>query len=149
MRIMLLFAIFLIANKYAGAQDVSAILKKDSIIKENISGSGRYSRVFYTYNNNKLNRAKLIGILNEYPESAVELVKYKKQKTAALIVIPIFLASTIVAAIQADNKKNQPGTDFSKAPVLFTISIGTLFGGMILSWNNHIHKAIVLYNKQF
>jgi hypothetical protein len=149
MKPFLLSIIFLFLIFHAEAQDNTIVSKNDSLIKETVSNQWRSRHVYYSIHDTSLNRDQLFGILNTYPESAVELVKYRKQKTAAFIVIPIFLASTIAAALQADKKKDQPGTDFSKAPVLFSISFGTLFGGMILSWNNHIHKAVGAYNKKF
>jgi hypothetical protein len=149
MKPFLLSIIFLFLIFHAEAQDNTIVPKNDSLIKETVSSQWRRRQVYYSIHDTSLNRAQLFGILNTYPESAVELVKYRKQKTAAFIIIPIFLASTIAAALQADKKKDQPGTDFSKAPVLFSISLGTLFGGMILSWNNHIHKAVEVYNKNF
>jgi hypothetical protein len=149
MKSFLLSIIFLFLIFHAEAQDNTIVSKNDSLIKETVSNQWRSRHVYYSIHDTSLNRDQLFGILNTYPESAVELVKYRKQKTAAFIVIPIFLASTIAAALQADKKKDQPGTDFSKAPVLFSISFGTLFGGMILSWNNHIHKAVGAYNKKF
>ncbi len=141
------FFLFQLVN--GKAQDNTTVSKNDSIIKETVSNQWRRRNVYYSIHDSSLSKDKLLNILNTYPESALEVVKFRKQKTAALIVIPIFLASTIAAALQADKKKDQPGTDFSKAPVLFSISFGTLFGGMILSWNNHIHKAVEVYNKQF
>jgi hypothetical protein len=149
MKCFLQIIIFLVILFKAEAQENFIISKNDSIIKETVSNQWRSRHVYYSLRDTSLSRIKLLSILNTYPESAVEVVKYRKQKTAALIVIPIFLASTIAAALQADKKKDQPGTDFSKAPILFSISLGTLFGGMILSWNNHIHKAVKTYNKQF
>lgn len=132
---------------FAVSQETPCAVKTDSSIKVNIIPNGRYTSVLYTFNNEELSKERLYSILNTYPASAEELNKYKGKRTASMIMIPIFLTTLIAASIQADNQKNIPGTPFSKAPVLFSISIGTMITSLFLSGGgNHLHKAIEVYN---
>lgn len=131
----------------AKPQEAYSTARIDSSIKVNIIPNGRYTSVLYTFNNEELSKARLYSILNTYSISAEELNKYKRQRTASQIMIPIFLTTLIAASIQADKQKNVPGTPFSKAPVLFSISIGTMMTSLFLSGGgNHLHKAIEVYN---
>lgn len=131
------------------AQESTTILKEDSSIKVNIVRNGRYPSVLYTFRNEVLTNSTMKSVLNTYPKSAEELKKYYGQRRTALVMLPIFIASTIVGVIQADNKKDISGSAFSKAPIPFSVSVGAIVSSIIMvATNNHFHKAIDTYNRQ-
>jgi hypothetical protein len=146
----LLFGLLLLSLVSAQAQDVRAAGRRDSAIKVAVMQSGRYSHLLYTINDEPLTTATLKSILNRYPKSSEELRKGRKQMRAAILLVPVFLAGIIVGGTQVDKHKDESGSNFSKAPVPFSIGLGALLGSAILAGSsNHYGKAIEAYNSQF
>ena len=108
-----LFVSLLLVPFLIKAQESAIISKKDSLIKVNVVQNGRYFSVLYTFNNEVLTNSTMKSVLNTYSKSADELHRYYKQRRTALTMLPISIASTILGSIQADNKKNIPGSAFS------------------------------------
>ena len=112
---------------------------------------GRSVGVFYTVNQEPLTVATVKSLLSRYPPAAAELRKGRTQtRLVVLGLLPVFAAATIVGGRQADQHKNEPGSNFSKAPVAFSISLGAFFGSIYLGASNtHFNKAIEAYNQRF
>ena len=145
-----LLALLLICPFLMQAQVPDTTARKAVPIKVAVVQNGRYSSVLYTVNNEPLTNSTLKAILNSYPKSAEELRKFKAQKRLAYLMLPVFVAATIVGGTQADKQRDVAGSPFSKAPLPFSISVGTFIGVIaVLATNNHFSKAIEAYNSQF
>ena len=150
MKKLIIFAMWLLQPWLALAQNAPAAAQPDSLLKVNVVGSGRYSYSLYTMNGEPITNATLKKLLAKYPESAAEIHKFRVGKRNALLLLPVFLASTIVGGVVADRQRGTPGSPFSKAPVPFSISIGSFIGSIVLlATNNHYEKAIEAYNGHF
>ena len=124
---------------------------QDSAIKVNVLQQGRYAHAFYTVNQEPLTVATVKSLLNRYPPAAAELRKGQAQMRFGLLgLLPVFAGGAIVGGLQVDQHRNEPGSNFSKAPVPFSISLGALFGALYLgAANTHFEKAIEAYNQRF
>ena len=132
------------------AQAPAAAVRQDSLIKVQVIPRGRYSSVLYTMNDQPLTNATLRALLKKYPPAAEELRKERAQKRLALSLLPVFVAATIVGGTQADKQRYSPGSNFSKAPLPFSICLGAFFGSIVLATtNNHFGKALEAYNSRF
>ena len=150
MKSCLLVILLLLGIFSAQAQDMQVASRPDSAIKVTMVRSGRYSHALYTINNEPLTSNTLTGILRRYPPAAAELYIEKKRQRLAILLTPVFLAGIIVGGTQADKHKDEPGSAFSKAPVPFSISLGTFVGiSALLLGGDHYGKAIEAYNRQF
>ena len=146
MKSCLLVILLLLGILSAQAQNMQVASRPDSAIKVTMVRSGRYSHAIYTINNEPLTSNTLTGILRRYPPAAAELYIEKKRQRLAILLTPVFLAGIIVGGTQAD----EPGSAFSKAPVPFSISLGTFVGiSALLLGGDHYGKAIEAYNRQF
>lgn len=134
----------------ARAQGADNASKSDSLIKVMPIYSGRYTNTIYTLNGEPITNATLKALLWKYPESAVEMRKYRAQHRVVLALVPVTLAALIVGCVQASQQKDATGSAFSRAPVQFSIYLAGL-GGMIVAGatNNHYGKAIEAYNRHF
>ena len=128
-----------------------AASRQDSAIKVNVLQQGRYAHAFYTVNQEPLTVATVKSLLNRYPPAAAELRKGWAQTRFGLLgLLPVFAGGAIVGGLQVDQHRNEPGSNFSKAPVPFSISLGALFGALYLgAANTHFEKAIEAYNQRF
>jgi hypothetical protein len=134
----------------AQAQDVQAAGRRDSAIKVAVMQSGRYSHILYTINNEPLTMGTLKAILNRYPKSAEELRKGRKQKLIAYLLLPVAITGIIVGGTQVDKHKDEPGSNFSKAPVPFSIGLGAFCASIYFAGaSNHFDRAVEIYNSQF
>jgi hypothetical protein len=134
----------------AQAQDVQAAGRRDSAIKVAVMQSGRYSHILYTINNEPLTMGTLKAILMRYPKSAEELRKGRAQRRAGILLLPVFIAGIIVGGTQVDKHKDEPGSNFSKAPVPFSIGLGAFFASIYFAASSdHFGKAVEVYNSQF
>ncbi|GAA4497150.1 hypothetical protein GCM10023172_11640 [Hymenobacter ginsengisoli] len=150
MKNLLFLALWLLRPWAALAQDASLATRPDSLLKVNVVGSGRYTHWLYSMNGEPVTSSTLKKLLAKYPESAVELHKYRAQKRNALLLLPVFVASTIVGGLAADQQRDKPGSNFSKAPLPFSISLAAFFGSIALAVSNdHYEKAIEAYNGHF
>lgn len=132
------------------AQAPAAAVKQDSLIKVHVVPSGRYSSVLYTMNDEPLTNATLRALLKKYPPAAEELRKERAQKRLAICLLPVFVAGIIVGGTQVDKQRYSPGSNFSKAPLPFSIALGAFFGSIVLATaNNHFGKALEAYNGRF
>ena len=146
----LLFGLLLLSLVSAQAQDLRAAGRRDSAIKVAVMHSGRYSHLLYTINNEPLTPATLKAILNRYPKSAEELRKGRSRQRLAILLLPVAAAGIIIGGTQVDMHKDQTGSNFSKAPVPFSIGLGAFFGSAILAISgNRYSEAIEAYNSQF
>jgi hypothetical protein len=146
----LLFTLLLLRPWTLLAQDAPVAARPDSLLKVNVVGNGRYAYSLYSINGEPITNATLKKLLAKYPESAAELHKYRAQKRNALLLLPVFAAATIVGGTAADRQRDQPGSNFSKAPLAFSISLGAFFGSIIWgATNTHYGKAIEAYNGHF
>ena len=147
-----LVALFLAVGPFAGhAQATSSVPRPDSAIHLNVVPHGRYSSVFYTVNQEPLTHATVLRLLNRYPPAAAELRRDRAQQRLALLgLLPVCAAGLVVGGLQADQQKNAPGSNFSKAPVPFSIGLAALLGTVyVAAANHHFEKAIEAYNQQF
>ena len=145
-------ALFLSFGSFAGhAQVPTLAARADSAIHLNVVPRGRYSSAFYTVNQEPLTTATVTSLLRRYPPAAEELRKYQAQRRLALLgLLPVFVAATVVGGLQADQQKNAPGSNFSKAPAAFSVSLAALFGSLYVgAANKHFEKAIEAYNQRF
>lgn len=146
----LLFGLLLLSLVSAQAQDLRAAGRRDSAIKVAVMQNGRYSHLLYTINDEPLTPATLKAILNRYPKSAEELRKGRKQRLVAYLLAPVAVAGIIVGGTQVDKHKDEQGSNFSKAPVPFSIGLGAFFASIYFAVSsNHYGKAIEAYNSQF
>lgn len=145
-------ALLLGFGSFAGhAQAPAPAFGADSAIHLNVVPNGRYSRTFYTVNHEPLTTATVTRLLRRYPPAAEELRKDRAQRRLALLgLLPVFAAATIVGGLQVDRQKNVSGSNFSKAPVAFSVSLAALFGSLYVgAANTHYVKAIEAYNRPF
>ncbi|WP_151088853.1 hypothetical protein [Hymenobacter baengnokdamensis] len=141
---------FLFCACLAQAQIPGTASRQDSAIKLNVAGYGRYSRAFYTVNNEPVTNATIKRLLKSYPKSAVELRKYHAQQRLAIGLLPLFLAGIIIGGVQSDKHPYDPGSRFSKAPVPYSIGLSAWLGSIIIAVSNaHYGKAIEAYNSKF
>ena len=146
------FPLLLCFVAFAGhAQTSPPAVRADSAIHLNVVPNGRYSRAFYTVNQEPLTTNTVTQLLRHYPPAAEELRKDRAQRRFALLgLLPVFVASTVVGGLQVDRQKNVAGSNFSKAPVAFSFSLGAFFGSLFVGASNtHYAKAIEAYNRQF
>jgi hypothetical protein len=147
---LLLLTLLLLHLFSAQAQDLTNAGRRDSAIKVAVMQHGRYSSFLYTINNEPLTTATLKSILKNYPKSAEELRKGRAQKRLAYFLLPVATAGFIIGGIQANKHKNENGSNFSEAPVPFSIGLGAFLGSIILAVSSdHFGKAIEVYNSQF
>ena len=133
------------------AQAPATASRADSAIHLNVVPNGRYARVFYTINQEPVTAATVKRLLGRYPPAGAELRKGRVQTRFMLFgLLPVFAGAIIVGGLQADQHRNEPGSNFSKAPVPFSISLAALFGTFYLGGSNtHLEKAIEAYNQRF
>ena len=136
---------------FGGHAQAPAATRQDSAIKINVLQQGRYMRAIYSVNQEPLTVATVKALLSRYPPAAAELRKGRAQTRLVLVgLLPVFVAATIVGGLQADQHKNEPGSNFSKAPVAFSVSLAAFFGSIYLGASNtHFDKAIEAYNRRF
>ncbi|NML65291.1 hypothetical protein HHL22_08755 [Hymenobacter sp. RP-2-7] len=144
--------LLLFHSGYAQSQAPAAAVASDSTIKVTVMQSGRYSRSLYTINNEPITNTTLLALLKKYPESAAILRKDRAHRRWALLLTPVFLAGIIVGGVQVDNavKNNpyEPGSNFSKAPVPFSIGLAAFAGSIaFIATGSHLGQAIEVYNK--
>ena len=147
-----LLALFLGLGPFAGhAQAPLTATRPDSAIHLNVVPNGRYSRAFYTINQEPLTAATVLRLLKRYPPAAEELRKDRAQRRLVLLgLLPVCAAGLVVGGLQADQEKNVPGSNFSKAPVPFSIGLAAMAGMFCVGVaNHHFEKAIETYNQQF
>lgn len=144
----LLLLLLLLGSRFAHAQSAAGAAPPDSLIKVRLVPSGRYPHVLYTLNDEPLTNSTIKTLLGKYPQSALELRKYKAQRrTALLVLLPVYMASMAVGLAQTYPHRTEPGSLFSKAPVPFSIALGAFFGSIaVLATNDHYEKAIEAYN---
>ena len=113
--------------------------------------NGRSSSVFYTVNQEPLTNATIKKLLNRYPPAAAELRKDRAQRRLALLgLLPVYAAAGVVGGLEVDRQRNVHGSNFSKAPVAFSVCLAALVGTLyVAASNNHFAKAIEAYNQQF
>ena len=130
------------------AQDAPATAQADSLIKVTVMQNGKYSSSLYTINNEPITNTTLLTLLKKCPESAVILRKDRVRRRWALLITPVFLAGLIVGGIQVDKHPYEPGSNFSKAPVPFSIGLGAFAGSIaLLAASSHFGEAIEAYNR--
>ena len=130
------------------AQAPALAVRADSAIHLNVVPNGRYLRAFYTINQEPLTTATMTRLLRRYPPAAEELRKFRAQRRLALL--PVYAAAGVVGGLQVDQQRNVPGSNFSKAPVAFSICLAAFVGSLyVAASNNHYAKAIEAYNRQF
>lgn len=147
-----LFALFLCFDPLAGhAQAPTPAVRADSAIHLNVVPNGRSSSVFYTVNQEPLTNATIKKLLNRYPPAAAELRKDRAQRRLALLgLLPVYAAAGVVGGLEVDRQRNVHGSNFSKAPVAFSVCLAALVGTLyVAASNNHFAKAIEAYNQQF
>ncbi len=150
MKTLLFLTLWLLRPWAALAQDAPAAAQPDSLLKVNLFRSGRYTHVLYSMNGEPITNATLKKLLAKYPESAVELHKYRAQKRNALLLLPVYAAAMVVGGVAADKQRDTPGSLFSKAPLPFSIALGAFFGSIVVgATNTHYEKAIEAYNNHF
>jgi hypothetical protein len=137
---------------FRGHAQAPAATRQDSAIQLTVLQNGRYASAVYTVNREPLTPATVTALLRRYPPAAAELRKGRAQRLLGLgVLLPVFVAATIVGGRQADQQRNAPGSPFSKAPVPFSISLGAFVGSLYLGVvsNTHFAKAIEIYNRRF
>ena len=89
--------------------------------------------------------------MRRYPLAAKELRKDRAQRRLALLgLLPVYAAAGVVGGLQVDQQRNVPGSNFSKAPVAFSICLDAFVGSLfVAASNSHYAKAIEAYNRQF
>jgi len=133
------------------AQAPAPAVRADSAIHLNVVPNGRYTRAFYTVNQEPLTTATVKALLKRYPPAAAELRKGRAQtRWGLLVLLPVAEAALIVGGVQANRLKDEGGSAFSRAPVPFSLFLGAFFGSLYLGASNtHFDKAIEAYNRQF
>ena len=147
-----LLALLLGFGSFTGhAQAPVPAVRADSAIHLNVVPNGRYSSAFYIVNQEPLTAATVTRLLRRYPPAAEELRKDRAQRRLALLgLLPVYAAALVVGGLQADQQRNVPGSNFSKAPVAFSICLAAFVGSLyVAASNNHYAKAIEAYNRQF
>ena len=136
---------------FAGHAQVSApAVRADSAIHLNVVRNGRYSRAFYTVNQEPLTAATVKKLLRRYPPAAMDLRKGRAQMLWGLALVPVIVAAFLVAKQQTDRQRYVPGSLFDRAPIPVSIGLGAFIGyGYIELSNNHFNKAVEAYNRQF
>ena len=134
-------------------QRLPAPTQKDSTIREEVLRHGKYSSILYTLNGGPITQKSLENLLQSYPAAALELNSYKIEKransTAIIVCTSIGFVSLLGAIIQSQNAQQSMGSDFSKAPVLFSLSIGSFLSELFfIKKNDHLRKAIEVYNSR-
>ena len=96
-------------GSFAGhAQAPVPAVRADSALHRNVVPNGRYSRVFYTVNQEPLTTATVTRLLRRYPPAAEELRKDRAQRRLGLLgLLPVFVASTVVGGLQVDRQKKR------------------------------------------
>ncbi|MEO7120616.1 MAG: hypothetical protein ABIY62_05935 [Ginsengibacter sp.] len=148
----LFILIFLVVSNVKAQTPTSQF--SDSTIKITMIRSGKSLTTLYSRNRAQITEVALKKLLSSYPASALELNAYKAQKrkssTTTLILLSGAISSMIAGGIEADHKKNESGSAFSKSPVFFSISIACLLSPFFLIRKNlHLNKAIQAYNSRF
>ena len=89
--------------------------------------------------------------MRRYPPAAKELRKDRAQRRLALLgLLPVYAAAGVVGGLQVDQQRNVPGSNFSKAPVAFSICLAAFVGSLfVAASNSHYAQAIEAYNRQF
>lgn len=144
--------LLLFHSAHAQVPAPAAVAEGDSAIKVTVMQSGRYSHSLYTINNEPITGPTLLALLKKDPEAAALLRKDRAHRRWALLLTPVFLAGIIIGGIQVDNavKNNpyEPGSNFSKAPVPFSIGLAAFAGSIaFLVAGDHFGQAIEVYNK--
>ena len=130
------------------AQAPALAVRADSAIHLNVVPNGRYLWAFYTINQEPLTTATMTRLLRRYPPAAEELRKFRAQRRLGLL--PVYAAAGVVGGLQVDQQRNVPGSNFSKAPVAFSICLAAFVGSLyVAASSNHYAKAIEAYNRQF
>ena len=148
----MLLALLLGFGSFAGyAQAPAPAVRADSAIHLNVVPNGRYSRAFYTANQEPLTTATVTRLLPRSPPAADELRKDRAQRRLALLgLLPVYAAAGVVGGLQVNQQRNVPGSNFSKAPVAFSICLAAFVGSLfVAASNSHYAKAIEAYNRQF
>ena len=137
---------------FAGhAQALAPAVRADSTMHLNVVPNGRDSRAFYTINQEPLTTATVKKLLHRYPPAAAELRKGRAQtRWGLLALLPVAEAALIVGGQQANRRKNEGGSPFSRVPLPFSIFLDAFFGSLYLGASNtHFTRAIEAYNHQF
>jgi hypothetical protein len=126
---------------------------RDSTIRAAVIRHGKYSNVLYTLNGEPVTEKHIENLMQSYPIAAAELKSYKLQKrktsTAIVVFTSVGFGSLLAAIIQSNQAQNNTGTNFSKAPVFFSLSIGSFISELFfLKKNDHFTKAIEAYNSR-
>ena len=112
--------------------------------------NGRYSRAFYTVDQESLTAATVKRLLCRYPPAAAELRKGRVQTRWELALVPVMAGAMLVAKQQTDPLRYAPGSTSSKAPAPFSVFLGAFLGyGYLLFSNTHFARAVEAYNQQF
>lgn len=110
-----LVALFLLFGPFAAhAQAPAPAGRTDSAIHLNVVPNGRYSRAFYTVNQEPLTNGSLKKLLNRYPPAATELRKDRAQRLWGLGLLPVMAVAFLVAKQQSDRQKKWPGRTSAK-----------------------------------
>ena len=128
-------------------------VRKDSTIKAEVIRKGKFSTTLYTLNGTPVTENAVVNLLQSYPNAAYELASYKTQRkrnsTVVAVCTSIGFAALLGAIIQSNQARNESGSNFSKAPVLFSLSIGSFLSEIfLLKKNDHFTKAIQYYNSR-
>ena len=108
-----LLALLLDFGSFAShAQAPAPAVRADSTIHLNVVPNGRYSRAFYTVNQEPLTTATMTRLLRRYPPAAEELRKDRAQRRLALLgLLPVYAAAGVVGGLQVDQQRNVPGSN--------------------------------------
>ncbi len=123
--------LFLGITTAAKAQlDSTNQLKDDNTIKASVLRYGKYSSTLYTLNGGPITQKEVRSMLKTYPNSALELNAYKKQKETTLVGTIIMasagIAFLVAANIQVNQQPNNNESNFNKSPVLYSLSIASI-----------------------
>jgi len=147
---LLLCLLLLPGLRIARAQTPAKAAPSDSLIKVVPIYSGRYTHTIYTLNDEPLTASTMKMLLWKYPESAVEMRKFRANRRLVFALVPVSLAALMVGCVQGSQQKDATGSAFSRAPVPFSIYLASLAGMITVgATNDHYGKAIEAYNRHF
>lgn len=143
---------FLLITLFTKAQTGDKLTNASTIETKNVQ-YGKSLVTEYSIGGEKLTQKALEKLLLTYPNSALELNAYKEQRkkssSTTLILLSVGLSSAIAASIEANQEKNKNGSNFSKAPFFFSVSIASLISPLFfLRKNQHLNKSIEAYNNR-
>jgi len=150
--IIITIAAFFAATVPATAQ-YSGFINSDgkNQIKESVFRHGRHTYVQYTIDGTPVTETMVEERLRAYEPSAMQLHIGQKDLTRGLLCGGAAILAAIGGAIQANQQRGSTGSVFTKAPVLFSVSIAGLIGEFVFlsKRNEHFSKAIEAYNARF